>query len=120
MFISKDPILPHLEPNSLLLYDEFVQQDNSHVKTLENNSNYILDRPYSSECISSSCTNKGYGIEGEGEEEDDDDGGGKGVIIEPESKPSITTVDDTQCQEKTVFDLTSNQCTSNIGGMSSR
>jgi tetratricopeptide (TPR) repeat protein len=114
MFLSKDPILPHLELNSLLLYDEFVEPNNSHVKTLENNSNHILDRSDSSECITSSCNNKDYGIE-EGEEEDDDDSGGEGVIIEPESKPSITTVDDTQCLENIAFDSTSNQCTPNIG-----
>jgi hypothetical protein len=35
--------------------------------------------------------------------------------IEPEPKPSITTVDDTQCPENTVFDSTSNQCNPNIG-----
>jgi hypothetical protein len=92
MFLSKDPILPHLELNSLLLYDEFVQPNNSHVKTLENNSNHILDRSDSSECITSSCNDKGYGIEGEVEEgEDDDDSDDEGVIIEPESKLSITT-----------------------------
>jgi hypothetical protein len=54
-----------------------------------------------------------YGIE-EGEGEDDDDGD-DGVVIEPESKPSVTTVDDTQCLENTAFDLTSNQCTPIIG-----
>jgi tetratricopeptide (TPR) repeat protein len=108
MFISKDPILPRLEHKSLLLYDEFVQQVNSHVKTLENDSNHILDRSDSGECISSSCNDEGYGI---GEGEDDD---GKGVI-EPESKPSITTVDDTQCPKNTVFGSTSNQCNLNIG-----
>jgi hypothetical protein len=90
MFISKDPILPHLELKSLLLYDEFVQQDNSHFKTLENNSNHILDRSDSSECITTSCNDEGYGIEEE--EGEDDDGEG---VIEPEPKPSITTVDDT-------------------------
>src|SRR5215212_5814624 len=118
MFISKDPILPRLEINSLLLYDEFVQQINSHIKTLENNSNHILDRSDSTECITTtSCNDEGYGIEeeGEGGEGEDHDGGGKGVIIEPESKPSITTVDDTQCPENTALDSTSNQCTSNTG-----
>ena len=119
MFISKDPILPHLELNSLLLYDEFVQQINSHVKTLENNSNHILDRSHSSECITSSCNDKDYGIQGEEVEEGENDydggGGGKGVVIEPESKPSVTTVDDTQCPGNTAFDSTSNQCTLNIG-----
>jgi hypothetical protein len=75
MFISKDPILPRLELNSLLLYDEFVQQINSHVKTLENNSNHILDRSDSGECITSNCNDKGYGIKGE--EGEDHDSGGK-------------------------------------------
>ncbi len=73
-----------------------------------------MDRSDSSECITSGCNNKGYGIE-EGQREDDDgDGGGEGVI-EPESKPSITTVDDTQCPGNTAFDSTSNQYTPNIG-----
>jgi hypothetical protein len=108
MFISKDPILPRLELNSLLLYDEFLHQINSHVKTLENNSNHILDRSDSGECITSSCNDKGYGTA-------DDDGEG---VIEPgpEPKPSVTTtVDDTQSPENTAFDSTSNQCTPNIG-----
>ena len=117
MYIRKDPILPRLELNSLLLDDEFLQQINSHVKTLENNSNHILDTSDSSECITSSCNDKGYGIGEEGEEGEDDDGGRGGgeEVIEPESKPSVTTVDDTQCPENTAFDSTSNQCTSNIG-----
>jgi hypothetical protein len=82
MFISKDPVLPHLELKSLLLYDKFLQLNNSYFNTQENNSNPILNRSDSSEHVTTGCNDEGYGIEGE------DDG--EGII---ELKPPTTSVD---------------------------
>ena len=93
MFISKDPVLPHLELKSLLLYDKFPQQNKSYFNTQKNNSNHLLDRSDSSKCVTTGCNDKGYEIE-DGDGDGDD---GKGVI---ETKPLITSIDDTQCPEK--------------------
>jgi hypothetical protein len=70
----------------------------------------MLNRSDASECVTPGGNDEAYRIE-KGEEEED----GKGAI-EPESKPSITTVEDTQCQENIASDLTSNpnQYTPNI------
>jgi hypothetical protein len=75
MFISKDPVLPRLELKSLLLYDKFLQPNNSYFNTQENNSNPILNKSDSSECVTTGCNDEGYGIE-----KGEDDGGGKELL----------------------------------------